>query len=360
MPEIWLNYGPTDVVLDIQAENLGQQLAAEGKILEDAEINSRLDSLDLTKPLEIVVLNNSKEVQKTLLALFAKCEQKSLRIPRIFAEKKIMDALKNSLPEGSSISEFEKPELSNSNLVFIGEMEFDGLFGFESIATRLLRKFGTEEMLLAYEKRKSELPVPGQDVENVSVAKQFVDKFEISAIEIASNSNGIIDLAIGHPSSTISVSKSFIESTTKEIGKHRTLIISTGKNSSNDSLDKSLSSLWNCSDAIRNEGLAILLAECTHGIGSSAIQYYIEGQMSLDRLKKPAKYINGMETLLYLTELQKKFQVGIVSILPEFYLKKLNILSFSGVAQAMTHILKLQGARQKVVVVPDGARVLLK
>jgi len=359
MPEIWLNYGPTDVVLDIQAENLGQQLAAEGKILEDVEINSRLDSLDLTKPLEIVVLNNSKEVQKTLLTLFAKCEQKSLRIPRIFAEKKIMDALKNSLPEGSSISEFEKPELSNS-LVFIGEMEFDGLFGFESIATRLLRKFGTEEMLLAYEKRKGELPAPGQDVENVSVAKQFVDKFEIFAIEIASNSSGIVDMAIGHPSSTMSVSKPFVESATKEIGKHRTLFISTGKESSNDSLGKSLSALWNCSEAVRNEGLAVLLAECTHGIGSSAIQYYIEGQMSLDRLKKPAKYINGMETLLFLTELQKKFQVGIVSILPEFYLKKLNILSFSGVAQAMNHILKVQGARQKVVVVSDGARLLLR
>ena len=359
MPEIWLNYGPTDVVLDIQAENLGQQLAAEGKILEDAEINSRLDSLDLTKPLEIVVLNNSKAVQKTLLALFAKCEQKSLRIPRIFAEKKIMDALKNSLPEGSSISEFEKPELSNA-LVFIGEMEFDGLFGFESIATRLLRKFGTEEMLLAYEKRKGELPAPGQDIENVSVAKQFVDKFEIFAIEIASNSSGIVDMAIGHPSSTMSVSKPFVESATKEIGKHRTLFISTGKESSNDSLGKSLSALWNCSEAVRNEGLAVLLAECTHGIGSSAIQYYIEGQMSLDRLKKPAKYINGMETLLFLTEIQKKFQVGIVSILPEFYLKKLNILSFSGVAQAMNHILKVQGARQKVVVVSDGARLLLR
>ena len=359
MPEIWLNYGPTDVVLDIQAENLGQQLAAEGKILEDAEINSRLDSLDLTKPLEIVVLNNSKAVQKTLLALFAKCEQKSLRIPRIFAEKKIMDALKNSLPEGSSISEFEKPELSNA-LVFIGEMEFDGLFGFESIATRLLRKFGTEEMLLAYEKRKGELPAPGQDIENVSVAKQFVDKFEIFAIEIASNSSGIVDMAIGHPSSTMSVSKPFVESATKEIGKHRTLFISTGKESSNDSLGKSLSALWNCSEAVRNEGLAVLLAECTHGIGSSAIQYYIEGQMSLDRLKKPAKYINGMETLLFLTELQKKFQVGIVSILPEFYLKKLNILSFSGVAQAMNHILKVQGARQKIVVVSDGARLLLR
>jgi hypothetical protein len=359
MPEIWLNYGPTDVVLDIQAENLGQQITSEGKTLEDAEINSRLDSLDLTKQLEIIVLNNSKAVQKTLLALFAKCEQKSLRIPCIFAEKKIMDSLKGSMPEGSSILEFEKPDLSNANLVFIGEMEFDGLFGFESISTRLLRKFGTEEMLSAYEKRKGELPVPGQDVENISVAKQFVDKFEISAIEIASNSSGIVDLAIGHPSST-SISKPFLESASKEIGKHRTLIISTGKESSNDSLDKSLSALWNCSEAVRNEGLAILLAECTGGIGSSAIQYYIEGQMSLDRLKKPAKYISGMETLLFLTELQKKFQVGLVSILPEFYLKKLNILSFSGVAQAMNHVLKAQGARQKVVVVSDGARLLLK
>lgn len=360
MPEIWLNYGPTDVVLDIKAENLDQQVSAEGKTLEDSEVNSRLDSLDLTKPLEIIVLNNSKSVQKTLTMLFTKCEQKSLRIPKIFAEKKIMSTLKGSLPEGSSISELETPELSNTNLVFIGEIEFDGLFGFEFIATRLLRKFGTEEMLLAYEKRKGELPVPGQDTENISIAKNFVDKFEIFAIEIASNSNGISDLAIGHPSSTMSISKSFVESATKEIEKHRTMMISTGKDSSNDSLDKSLSSLWNCSEAIRNEGLGILVAECTYGIGSNAIRYYIEGQMTLDRLKKPAKYISGMENLLFLTELQKKFQIGLVSILPEFYLKKLNIISFSGVAQALDHILKSQGARQKVVVVSDAARTLLR
>ena len=360
MPEIWLNYGPTDVVLDIKAENLDQQVSVEGKTLEDSEVNSRLDSLDLTKPLEIIVLNNSKSVQKTLTILFTKCEQKSLRIPKIFAEKKIISTLKGSLPEGSSILELETPELSNSNLVFIGEMEFVGLFGFESIATRLLRKFGAEAMLLAYEKRKGEIPVPGQEVENTSTAKNFVDKFEIFAIEIASNSNGIFDLAVGHPSSTMSVSKSFVESATKEVGKHRTLMISTGKDSSNDSLDKSRSSLWNCSEAIRNEGLAILVAECTYGIGSNAIRYYIEGQMTLDRLKKPAKYISGMENLLFLTELQKKFQVGLVSTLPEFYLKKLNIISFSGVTQALDHILKLQGAKQKVIVVSDAARTLLK
>lgn len=360
MPEIWLNYGIADVVLDIQAENLDQQIAAEGKNLEDAEIDSRLDALDLTNQVELVVLNNSKFVIKTLNALFAKCEKKSVRLPRILADKKIMNQLKQELPEGSSISEYDDSEISNTNLVFVGEMEFDGLFGFESIATRLTKRFGSEVMLSAYEKRKGDLPASGQDTENISVAKEFANKFEISAIEIAANSSGLVDLAVGHPSSTMSVSKSFLSSATKEIGKHRTIIISTGKYSSNDSLNRSLSSLWNCYEAVKNEGLAVLLGECTNGLGSQAIQYYVEGQMSIERLKKPAKYINGMENLLYLAEIQKKLQLGMVSILPEIYLKKLNITSFSGVKQAMDQILKSQGARQKVVVVSDGARVLLK
>ncbi|TMR67803.1 transcriptional regulator, partial [Streptococcus pseudopneumoniae] len=50
---------------------------------------------------------------------------------------------------------------------------------------------------------------------------------------------------------------------------------------------------------------------------------------------------------------------GMVSILPEFYLKKLNIISFGGIKQAMDHILKSQGIKQKIAVVSDGARLLL-
>ena len=158
----------------------------------------------------------------------------------------------------------------------------------------------------------------------------------------------------------MSISKSFLQSATKQIGKHRTMIISTGKESSNDSLGKSLSSLWNCYECIKNEGLAVLLAECTHGIGSPAIQRFIEGQMSIDRLKKPSKYVSGMENLLYLTEIQKKFEIGLSSILPDFYLKKLNMTSFSGTKNALEYILKKQGTRQKVAIVQDGARILLK
>ena len=360
MPEIWLNYGSTNVVLDIRAENLDQELRTEGNVQSDSQIEEKLGSLNLEKPIELVVLNNSKSIKKTINIIFEKCSQKSIPKPRILADKKIINLLKPGLPEDSVISEFNKTELSNSSLVFIGEMEFDGLFGFETVATRLTKKFGNEHMLSAYEQRKENLPVPGQETENIKIAQNFTDSFEIISIEIAANNKGIVDLSVGHPKSTTSISKSFLSSAEKSVEKHKTMMISTGKDSSNDTLGRSLASLWNCYKGIKDNGFAILLGECTNGVGSEAIQHFIEGRISLDRLKKPSKYVNGMEELLFLTEIQKKFQVGMISILPEFYFKKLNIFSFGGIKQAMDNVLKTQGIKQKIAVVSDGARLLLK
>ncbi|MBI3255301.1 MAG: transcriptional regulator, partial [Nitrosarchaeum sp.] len=70
MPEIWLNYGITDVVLDIRAENLEQKIDSDGKILEDTAISEKLSSIDLTKSMELVVLHNSKSIQKIISSLF--------------------------------------------------------------------------------------------------------------------------------------------------------------------------------------------------------------------------------------------------------------------------------------------------
>ena len=54
MPEIWLNYGNNDVVLDILAENLEERPVFESNNLDDSKINEKLESLDLSKPIEIV------------------------------------------------------------------------------------------------------------------------------------------------------------------------------------------------------------------------------------------------------------------------------------------------------------------
>ena len=50
-----------------------------------------------------------------------------------------------------------------------------------------------------------------------------------------------------------------------------------------------------------------------------------------------------------------------VSVLPEFYTKdKLSMLTFNGIKEAADHILKAQGPRQKIAVIPDGSHVLLR
>ena len=106
MPEIWLNYGLTDVVLDIKAENLEQKIDSDGKILEDSQINEKLTALDLSKPMELVVLHNSKSIQKIISSLFTLCEQKIKTISKL-ADKKILNLVKSGLPEGEPIDEFD-------------------------------------------------------------------------------------------------------------------------------------------------------------------------------------------------------------------------------------------------------------
>jgi hypothetical protein len=360
MPEIWLNYGVTDVVLDIRAENLEQKIDSDGKIMDDSAINEKLSKLDLSKPMELVVLHNSKSIQKIISSLFTLCEQKSKPFPKILTDKKILNLVKAGLPEGSSINEFDDIDISNSNLVFMGEMEFDGLFGYETIATRLIKKFGLDSMLSAYAKRQGNIPVPGQYPESLQEAKKFADNFEIQGIEIIANSQGILDFSVGHPSETIATTKILESNSIKDVGQHKTMIVSTGKDSSNYNLGNSLSSLWNCSNAIKKDGLAILVAECKGGLGSDAIQQFIENRLTLEQLKNPTKYISGMDDLLFLSEIQKNFQIGLVSILPEFYVKKLDMISLAGTKYSMDYILKTQGVRQKVSVIADGARLLLR
>lgn len=362
MPEIWLSYGPTEVVLDIKVENLERQIGSEGTHLSDSDIVSKLQSVDLTKPTEIVILESTKAVQKVISGLLEICNQKSLPKPRILVDKSNLHLVKNMFSDPSiSISEFDNSQLTGTNLMFVGEMEFDGLFGYSTVSTKLLRRFGKEQMLQAYEKKAGNLPHPGEDLPTIEVAKKFTDGFEISSLEVVANSSGIVDVSTGHPSSTMSLSKSLSSAMINDVGKHRILFISTGKETSNETLSRSLSALWNCANAVKEEGLAILLAECKNGLGSEALLQYVEGSMSLDRLKSPAKYIDGMENLLFLTELQKQFKIGIVSVLPHHYTKdKLAMIPFGGTKESMEYVLKTYGERQKAVIASDGSHVILR
>lgn len=362
MPEIWLNYGVTDIVLDIRAENLAAALDSGRDAIGDDSLSEKLHAgLDLKKPVDLAVLQSSAATQKVISTLYAICEQKSLPFPRILADRRILGPVRAGLPEGSTVTELDDDTMdTGSRLVFVGEMGLDGLFGFETVATRLVRMYGQEHMLAAYAKRNGNLPSPGHPTESMKEACRFADGFEIAGIEILANSGGIVDISVGHPSATASLSASLESAAVQDAERQKSMIISTGKDSSNATLTQSLSSLWNCHGGIRDGGLAVLLGESQQGLGSEAIRRVIDGRMNTERLKNPSKYIEGMESLLYLGEIQKRIQVGMVSVLPELYIKKLGMVPLGGARHALEYVLKVQGPRAKVVIVSDGARVLLR
>ena len=66
MPEIWLNYGQNEVALDIQAENLDERMSTDSQILQDLKLDEKLQGIDLSKPIEIALLNYTDSVQQVL------------------------------------------------------------------------------------------------------------------------------------------------------------------------------------------------------------------------------------------------------------------------------------------------------
>ena len=358
LPEIWINYGVGDIVADIRAENLNLCDISGSSALDDAMISKKLEGLDTSKPIQLVPLHDTAAVRKIIAVLLAECEKRSHPIPRILADRDVADSIQQALPQGSSVQPLHDT-LESPSLVFVAEMEMDGLFGYETVSTRLLRRFGQDEMLAAYTSRRSDVPSPGLDSDGTRIASSFTNRFDIHGIEIVANKAGIVDIKTGHPSETASVSDTFRATALQNVKRHKSAVISTGKYASNTTLSRSLTSLWNCRNAVSDGGLTLLAAECGHGLGSEAMRWYVEGRITSRAMRNPAKYIDGMENLLFLLGMGRDSGILLVSTLPEFYVKRLGMVPVASSSQALDRILQQCGTRRKILVVPDGARTLL-
>ena len=377
MPEIWLNYGSSDVVVDVRAENLGETISAEqSAALEGSELEKEIDEMiDVSAPAEMAVLNSTPAVHRLLGAVLDMCARRSAAPPRIVADRWVAAPLRAALPEGARVESGAVPAVGGGGgkgrepkaaraTYFVAEAELDGLFGYETVATRLARRFGRDDaMLAAYAKRRGPAPAPGEDAAAAGEARQFADRFEVRALEVVAGPAGISRVRAGHPSETSREVPRLLEAAAVRdghAGRHRSLVASTGKAASNDTLARSLSSLWNCRAAVPRGGLVVLLAECGRGTGAEAVQRFVEGRLDVADLRRPPRYIDGMESLLFLEEARRDIQVGIVSVLPELYTKRLGLVPLAGARAALGYALSTMGKRHKVSVLPDAARSLVR
>ncbi len=64
MPEIWLRYGSTEVVLDIKAENLIDYVTEETEDLTEEQVSMKLEAVVAKETAKIAVLSGSQQVAK--------------------------------------------------------------------------------------------------------------------------------------------------------------------------------------------------------------------------------------------------------------------------------------------------------
>ena len=130
MPEMWLSYGSTHVVLDIKQENL-LQYESEMNLMTDEDIKNILADIKLLKKTLIILLSSSKYLLKVLSLLLDVNKSNitveieigtlsnDLHIQNQFQNNKIIQIDKIDFYQ--KINKFE-------NVVFLSKIGYDPLF----------------------------------------------------------------------------------------------------------------------------------------------------------------------------------------------------------------------------------------
>jgi hypothetical protein len=359
MPEIWLGYGSTDVVLDIKQENL-LYCYPELNLLSDENIKDTLADIKFSKKTLIFPLSSSKWIKKIISFLIEINKTDSTKEIEIGTFSEYFLQIKNQFDDNIRIFQMDKnvfyEYIKNfDNVIFISQIGYEPLFGFSVTPSMLVRNCVDGLMDEIFHSYEIISPNPGQIGDPLKIALEFYDKLGLYSIEILSNQDGISRLYCGFDSTFIKSSVSnFKSSTNFNLAEQKSLIVSSGVEPENHStLTNSLYSLWNSIKILKNQGMAVLLAENSYGIGNGALTMYLEGKLNLSQIKK-INYIKGLEHLIYLENLKNEYYLGLVSSIPFHYTKtKLGLTTFNNVKEVLQNMLTRYGKSNKIAICPE-------
>jgi len=384
MPEIWLRYGSTDVVLDIRFENLSSQISSTLQAMPDEQARATIDSIPITDNMLVLALSPAKTVANTISSISESAKTKgfasniTIDVPAGFSNAlranltSVNDAT-TTTSEGPkmdtiapSINRIDYQSLDDrikqfQSTVIVSQAGFDPLFGFSGAPTSLMRFLHREKMTEAFLARKGNLPTPGVEGEPLKIAIENTSTLPLS-VELVANSNAIAGIHVGTIQESFSKAIEQLRAVaTFETDPVRSLIVSASSEVGKQStLASALYSLWNTVHVVRDGGTAVLLAECREGVGGGALQAFIEGRLKQEQFAMP-QYTDGLEHLLYMQELKQRCELGLVSSLPHYYASpKLGFMAYSGARDALEKLLARNGKGHKALVVSDADITLLK
>lgn len=372
MPEIWLRYGSTDVVLDIKFENLSSQISSSFTSMNDEQITAVVESVPLTDNMLILALSGSKAAARILIMLVEATRKKGFNFT-VDVPQKVASTLRASLAaiaggsEMVSINRIDYQLLQErmnkfQSTIIISSVAYDPLFGFAGVPTMLLRTMMADQMAEAFRARLGNIPAPGVEGGPLKVAMSAIENIRATSIELVSNSSGIAGIHLGNIAEAFRKATEQLKSiSVAEADTVKCAIISaSSETGTHSTLASSLNSLWNSIHIVKEGGSAILLSENREGVGGGAIQMLIEGRLKLEQLHQ-SPYIDGLEHLFYIEELRQKYELGLISTLPHYYVRtKLGFTIYAGMKDVLDKLLEKHGKNFKTLVLSDADIIFLK
>src|SRR5574341_401108 len=307
MPEIWLKYGSTDVVLDIRFENLSSQVCSGLQALSYEQAKAELDAVPVTDSMLVLALSSSKPAARAVSAIFDSAKAKGFASVTVDVPAKLAGALRASLAalspdpqaQAKSINRIDYQSLAEriskfQSTVVVSQVAYDPLFGFAGAPSAILRNLYPERMAEAFSARQENAPAPGIEGRPLKVALSAVEGLQATSVELVPGGAGIAGVHAGTVSEAFSKALAqFKPATEVQVDSVRSAIVSASNEASvHSTLASSLNSLWNCAHAVKEGGTVVLLAECREGLGGGALQDYVEGRLGQEQLAN-AQYSEG-------------------------------------------------------------------
>jgi len=364
MPEVWLGYGDTEVILDIKYENILDNVKPQFSLLTTESLNLELaNKIKLKNSNLIIIFTPFLQMIPILKYIYQeyKKQNNSSSLEFNTTSKYIPFKIKRILNDnGIYINRIENKEILNKiknvdKTIILEKVEVDPFFGYKGPSTELIRTCFSNEMNIAFSTIYDKLPQPGQITEALNISIEKSRAINCDVINVISNNDGINSIYIGEMEESFKKTIEILDSISKiEVDKSKSAFI-TGNSNFNiqATLNNSFNLLWNNYNAVKENGIIVLLSENKNGLENGALLQFIEGRLDLNDLKKK-QYIKDLEHINFLNVIGDKFKIHIISSIPKVYLHKLGLKPIPRVKDGLKTILLEQGKSSKILIVPNS------
>jgi len=356
MPELWIPYGGVETLVTLQAENLG--VVAEPPPDQGTVEMERMSEL-AKGAAEILVCDSAPptfELLKGLLPILSESQTIGLVAPapkRVEAGVPELKGRVSTLPPPVPATEGGEavyaPQLMEERpKLFLGTAKPDPFFGVSEAKVQACLNWVAHSNAIAAAAREGMEPQPFQKTEAFDAMEGMAAKIPGSKFLTLIPRGGRLWTVL-EDAPFDAIKNAFPK---VAMPQTRGIVVGAGGRGYDDTFSAALRSVWSAIDGVRRTGSILLMAECSEGMGSSALEMLVTGQMPGGERRRE-RYVDGLEEVFYLNKLKQEYDVLLLSGLPETYARsKLGLTTAKGSAEAVGRMLNKVGRTGKMNVVP--------